>query len=128
MLKYTEFDRQKVRNLLDEHASAVAADIRLIGHSSEALARNNKEIDRLREIMTDSEREEFDRLMDEELAADLQKAREKLIIARHEQRKVEYENLESFENNVRESAKSAGIFVYFVAGVLVIVVLMVLFR
>ncbi|PLV13079.1 hypothetical protein [Pseudomonas guariconensis] len=128
MLKYTEFDRQKVRDLLDEHASAVAADIRLIGHSGDALARNNMEIERLREIMSDTEREVFDRLLEQETAADLQKARETLIITRHEQRKVESEIAENNEREIREADNSVSIARYVIGGGLVILILILLFR
>lgn len=102
MLRYTEFDRQKVRDLLDEHAAEVKRSERILGHPDEALAKNNQEIERLRKIMSDSERAIFDELIDSELQIDQQKARENLIISRHEHRQIETEFKVMQEQETRE--------------------------
>lgn len=128
MLRYTEFDRQKVRDLLDEHAAEVKRSERLLGHPDEALAKNNQEIERLREIMSDSERAIFDELIDSEIQIDLRKARENLIIARHENRQIETELKAKQEQEVRESENGLRITAYLVSSVIGILILLFLFR
>lgn len=128
MLRYTEFDRQKVRDLLDEHAAEVKRSERVLGHPDEALAKNNQEIERLREIMSDSERAIFDELIDSELQIDQQKARENLIISRHEHRQIETEFKVMQEQETRERENGLRITAYFVSIVLGFLILLFLFR
>lgn len=128
MLRYTEFDRQKVRDLLDEHATEVKRSERILGHPDEALAKNNQEIERLREIMSDSERAIFDELIDSELQIDQQKARENLIISRHEHRQIETEFKVMQEQEARERENGLRITAYFVSIVLGVLILLFLFR
>ncbi len=128
MLRYTEFDRQKVRDLLDEHAAEVKRSERILGHPDEALAKNNQEIERLREIMSDSERAIFDELIDSELQIDQQKARENLIISRHEHRQIETEFKVMQEQETRERENGLRITAYFVSIVLGVLILLFLFR
>lgn len=128
MLKYTEFDRQKVRDLLDEHKAAVARDERLLGHSNEAMARNNQEIDRLREIMSDPERAVFDELIDAEMRIDEGEARERLIIARHENREAQAALKAQEDQGIREAENGGKITSYLVFGVLAVLLLLFLFR
>lgn len=128
MLRYTEFDRQKVRDLLDEHAAEVKRSERLLGHPDEALAKNNQEIERLREIMSDSERAIFDELIDSELQIDQRKARENLIISRHEHRQIETELKVMQEQEARESENGLRITAYFVSIVIGVLILLFLFR
>lgn len=128
MLRYTEFDRQKVRDLLDEHAAEVKRSERILGHPDEALAKNNQEIERLRKIMSDSERAIFDELIDSELQIDQQKARENLIISRHEHRQIETEFKVMQEQETRERENGLRITAYFVSIVLGVLILLFLFR
>ncbi|MNJ18167.1 hypothetical protein D3C77_124620 [compost metagenome] len=128
VLKYTEFDRQKVRDLLDEHNAAVERDERIIGHSHEAIARNNQEIERLREIMSDSERTIFDELLDSEMRVDERKVREGLIIARHENRGAQASLKFEQDQDLREAENGAKITYYLVFGVLGVLLLLFLFR
>ncbi|UVL59825.1 hypothetical protein LOY54_17455 [Pseudomonas sp. B21-032] len=128
MLKYTEFDRQKVRDLLDEHNAAVERDERIIGHSHEAIARNNQEIERLREIMSDSERAIFDELLDSEMRVDERKVREALIIARHESREAQASLKSEQDQDLKEAENGAKITYYLVFGVLGVLLLLFLFR
>lgn len=128
MLRYTEFDRQKVRDLLDEHAAEVKRSERILGHPDEALAKNNQEIERLRKIMSDSERAIFDELIDSELQIDQQKARENLIISRHENRQIETEFKVMQEQETRERENGLRITAYFVSIVLGVLILLFLFR
>ncbi len=128
VLKYTEFDRQKVRDLLDEHNAAVERDERFIGHSHEAIARNNQEIERLREIMSDSERTIFDELLDSEMRVDERKVREGLIIARHENREAQASLKFEQDQDLREAENGAKITYYLVFGVLGVLLLLFLFR
>lgn len=128
VLRYTEFDRQKVRDLLDEHAAEVKRSERILGHPDEALAKNNQEIERLRKIMSDSERAIFDELIDSELQIDQQKARENLIISRHEHRQIETEFKVMQEQETRERENGLRITAYFVSIVLGVLILLFLFR
>lgn len=128
MLRYTEFDRQKVRDLLDEHAAEVERSERLLGHSHEALIRNNQEIDRLREIMSDSERATFDELLDSELQIDQRKARERLIIARHESRQVQSENEAIQSKEAKEGKNTQMIQLFLSIAAIVILIMLFLFR
>ena len=128
MLRYTEFDRQKVRDLLDEHAAEVKRSERILGHPDEALAKNNQEIERLRKTMSDSERAIFDELIDSELQIDQQKARENLIISRHEHRQIETEFKVMQEQETRERENGLRITAYFVSIVLGVLILLFLFR
>ncbi|KAI2693142.1 hypothetical protein [Pseudomonas sp. TNT3] len=128
MLKYTEFDRQKVRDLLDEHAAAVKRDERLLGNPHAAIARNNQEIDRLREIMSESERRSFDEFLDSEMRVDEQKAREALIIARHESREAQIALQGRQDQDVREAENGSKIVCYLIFGVIGVLLLLFLFR
>lgn len=128
MLRYTEFDRQKVRDLLDEHAAEVERSERLVGHPGEALSRNNQEIDRLREIMSDSERAIFDDLLDSELKVDERKARERLIIARHESKNAQSEAEARQVQEVKEGKNSQVIQLFVSVAAIVILIMIFLFR
>lgn len=128
MLRYTEFDRQKVRALLDEHANELAREERLIGNPSAAIARNREEIERLREIMSDSERVAFDELLDSELADDERKARENLIIARHENREIQADSEARQDQAAREGENGVKIAAYLVLSAIGVMTLLFLFR
>ncbi|MGX9761763.1 hypothetical protein [Pseudomonas shahriarae] len=114
--------------MLDEHAAEVKRSERILGHPDEALAKNNQEIERLREIMSDSERAIFDELIDSELQIDQQKARENLIISRHEHRQIETEFKVMQEQETRERENGLRITAYFVSIVLGVLILLFLFR
>lgn len=128
MLRYTEFDRQKVRALLDEHAAEVTREVRITGVPDLALARNNQEIDRLRELMTDQERQVFDSLLSSEIEADQQKAREGLIIARHEVSAAQHEFEVAQGRELRATEDGVKISTYLVLALIGVLILFFLFR
>jgi hypothetical protein len=128
VLRYTEFDRQKVRELLDEHAAEVAREVRITGFPDSALARNGQEIERFREIMNDEERKVFDELMDSEINADLIKAREGLIIARHEARSAQHEHKVKETQELQATEDGLKISKFAVLAVIGVLILLFLFR
>lgn len=128
MLRYTEFDRQKVRALLDEQAVEVEREVRLTGYPDAAIERNKGEIERLRQIMTESERENFDKLIDAELAEDQRKAREELIITRYESREAQVDCEARRAQEAREEENGKKITAYLVCSVIGLLIVLFLFR